>query len=78
MPELVALRGLLKRRFPNPKAGTLDVNVLQAVDKFMNGINYSATKDEYEKDYGVINTVIGTVCILFYVFLLQLHFYTHI
>ncbi|XP_019867391.2 39S ribosomal protein L1, mitochondrial [Aethina tumida] len=61
LPELVALRGLLKRRFPNPKAGTLDVNVLQAVDKFMNGINYSATKDEYEKDYGVINTVIGTL-----------------
>ncbi|CAH2008224.1 unnamed protein product [Acanthoscelides obtectus] len=61
LPELVALRGLMKRKFPNPKAGTLDVDLATLVKKFMYGINYTAVKDEYEKDFGIIETVIGTL-----------------
>ncbi|KAF5307332.1 hypothetical protein FQR65_LT07049 [Abscondita terminalis] len=59
--QLVALRGVMKRKFPNPKNGTLDVDIPYVVDKFVNGINYSAIKDEYEKDFGIIETAIGTL-----------------
>ncbi|KAK4881077.1 hypothetical protein RN001_004396 [Aquatica leii] len=61
LPELVALRGLMKRKFPNPKTGTLELDIPSVVDKFVNGINYSAIKDEYEKDFALIETVIGTL-----------------
>lgn len=59
--ELVALRGLMKRKFPNPKLGTLDVDIKTAVERILYGISYSATKDEFEKDFGIIETVIGKV-----------------
>lgn len=61
LPELVPLRGLMKRRFPNPKNGTLEVDLKLAIDRFLNGISYSAVRDEYEKDFGLIQTTIGTV-----------------
>ncbi|KAB0800271.1 hypothetical protein PPYR_03866 [Photinus pyralis] len=61
LPELVSIRGLLKKKFPNPKNGTLNANLHDSVTKFMNGITYSAIKDEYEKDFGLIETVIGTL-----------------
>ncbi|EEZ97527.1 mitochondrial ribosomal protein L1 [Tribolium castaneum] len=61
LPELVALRGLMKRRFPNPKMGTLDVDLGAVAERFVNGISYTAKKDEYEKDFGLIETVIGSL-----------------
>lgn len=61
LPELVPLRGLLKKKFPNPKNGTLDQDVVGAVERFLNGITCSAAKDEYEKDFGLIEVIIGTV-----------------
>lgn len=63
LPELVQLRGLMKRKFPNPTSGTLDVDVAGMVERYMYGINYLAKKDEYEKDFGLLQTVIGTVII---------------
>lgn len=65
LPELAALRGLLKRRFPNPHSGTLDPDLVTVAKRFINGISYTAKKDEYEKDFGTVDTVIGTVSILF-------------
>lgn len=61
LPELVSLRGLMKRKFPNPNAGTLDDDVTMVVERIVNGVNYSALKDEYEKDFGQVKTVIGNV-----------------
>lgn len=61
LPELVSLRGLMKRRFPNPKSGTLDANILEMVNKFLYGLKYRAQKDEYETDFGLIETSIGTL-----------------
>lgn len=61
MPELVSLRGLMKKKFPNPKSGTLDVDMKKTIERLLYGINYSAVKDDYEKDFGVIQTVIGKV-----------------
>ncbi|CAH0553170.1 unnamed protein product [Brassicogethes aeneus] len=61
LPELVQLRGLMKKKFPNPKMGTLDVNLGKVVDKFLNGVKYQAVKDDYEKEFGCIKTVIGSL-----------------
>lgn len=59
MPDMVAIRGLLKRKFPNPKNGTLGMNLAEMVKQYLNGIQYSATKDEYQQNYGIIKTCIG-------------------
>lgn len=61
LAELVALRGLLKRRFPNPKSETLGTNLSEMIARFSNGISYSAAKDEHQQDFGLISTCIGTL-----------------
>ncbi|CAG9772235.1 unnamed protein product [Ceutorhynchus assimilis] len=60
LPELVVLRGVMKRRFPNPRNGTLDIDLKLVVDRYLHGISYQAVKDEYEKDFGQIVAVLGT------------------
>ncbi|XP_067617324.1 large ribosomal subunit protein uL1 [Eurosta solidaginis] len=61
LPELVALRGLMKRKFPNPRSETLGTNLTEMIHRFSNGISYSATKDEHQQDFGLISTCIGTL-----------------
>lgn len=64
LPDLVPVRGLLKRKFPNPKNGSLGVDLAAMVQKFMNGIQYTATKDENQQNFGLVHTIIGTVLTL--------------
>lgn len=59
LPDLVTLRGLLKKRFPSPKSGTLGVNIAEMVFKFKNGIQYSAEADDHQHDFGLVTTSIG-------------------
>lgn len=61
LADLVHIRGLMKRRFPAPKLGTLGTNVEEMVQKFMNGITYSAIKDENQQDFGSVTTQFGTL-----------------
>ncbi|ALC46210.1 mRpL1, partial [Drosophila busckii] len=61
LAELVALRGLMKRKFPNPKSETLGANLAEMIMKFSNGISYGATKDEYQQNFGLITTSVGTL-----------------
>lgn len=61
LAELVTVRGLMKKKFPNPKMGTLGPNVGEIVKKFRDGVQYSAVKDEYQKNFGLINICVGTV-----------------
>lgn len=61
MADMVAIRGLLKRKFPNPKNGTLGVNLAAMIKQYMNGIQYAVTKDEHQQNFGVIRTCIGTL-----------------
>lgn len=61
LPELAALRGLMKRNFPNPNHGTLDTDLVKTTERFVHGICYTAIKDEHEKEFGTVNAVIGTV-----------------
>uniref|UniRef100_A0A0A9VZT1 39S ribosomal protein L1, mitochondrial n=1 Tax=Lygus hesperus TaxID=30085 RepID=A0A0A9VZT1_LYGHE len=59
LPELVSLRGLLKKKFPNPKNGTLGPNIGELIKTVRTGIQYLALRDENELDYGFINTSFG-------------------
>ncbi|XP_036323882.1 39S ribosomal protein L1, mitochondrial [Rhagoletis pomonella] len=61
LPELVALRGLMKRKFPNPRSETLGTNLAEMIERFSNGISYSAAKDEHQQDFGLISTSVGTL-----------------
>lgn len=59
--ELSSLRGLMKKKYPNYKAGTIDPNIDEVVNRFMHGINYSSVKDDFEKDFASIEAPIGTL-----------------
>ncbi|KDR21469.1 uncharacterized protein LOC110827986 [Zootermopsis nevadensis] len=59
LPELVLVRGLLKRKFPNQKSGTLGTDIPAMVSRFCSGIEYTAKADQYLKDFGWIFTSIG-------------------
>lgn len=62
LPDLVVIRGLLKKnKFPNPRQGTLGVNLAEMIEKYSHGIQYSAEKDEFQKDFGSIVACIGTL-----------------
>lgn len=61
LAELVVLRGLMKKKFPNPKSGTLGNDLPEMVQRYLNGIQYKAVKDEYQQDFGLVETCIGTL-----------------
>jgi large subunit ribosomal protein L1 len=61
LAEIVPLRGLMKRRFPNPKNGTLGTNIEEMIQKFLNGITYRVTRDENQPDYAIISPQFGTL-----------------
>lgn len=61
LPEIVTLRGLMKKKFPNVKNGTLGGNIEEMVTRAMIGIQYSAMKDEYQKNFGLVTTQFGTL-----------------
>ncbi|CAG5033679.1 unnamed protein product [Parnassius apollo] len=57
--ELVPIRGLMKRRFPNIRNGTLDSNLCDLVKKFAAGIQFRVTKDEQQENYGSVEVPVG-------------------
>lgn len=59
LPELVSVRGLMKRKFPNQKSGTLGTDIPGMVSRFHGGIEYTAKVDQYLKDFGWIFTPFG-------------------
>lgn len=61
MPELISLRGLLRRKLPNPKSETLGTDLPLLVKRFLNGISYRTSKDESQENFGLIETCIGTL-----------------
>lgn len=64
LPELVSIRGLMRRKFPNTKNGTLGTNLVEMLEQYKNGIQYGVVKDEYQKNFGLISTCIGTVSVV--------------
>lgn len=56
----------MKKKFPNPKNGTLGTNLAEIVKRFGNGVQYNASKDENQQDFRIISTCIGTVRLHFF------------
>lgn len=61
LPDLVHIRGLMKKKFPGPKSGTLGNDVIDMINRFMNGITYMVTKDENQKDFAALEVKFGTL-----------------
>ncbi|XP_023939603.2 50S ribosomal protein L1 [Bicyclus anynana] len=59
LTDLVPIRGLMKRRFPNVRSGTLDANICDLVKRFAAGIHYKVITDEHQKNYGFTEVPIG-------------------
>lgn len=61
LPDLVQIRGLMKKKFPNPKNGTLGTDIVEMVQRFINGIQYSAMKNEVAPEFGLVTAPVGTL-----------------
>ncbi|XP_057377167.1 large ribosomal subunit protein uL1m-like [Daphnia carinata] len=59
MSEVLPLRGLLKRKLPNVKNGSVGVDMPKMIRLFSKGIEFASTKDAYELDYGLVQVPFG-------------------
>lgn len=59
LSDLLLVRGLLKKKFPNVRIGTLGTDMKKLVTKFKNGIGYTAIPHKTFKEYGEINVTFG-------------------
>ncbi|CAH2040850.1 unnamed protein product, partial [Iphiclides podalirius] len=57
--DLVPIRGLMKRRFPNVRSGTLDPDICGLIKKFAAGIQYRVVKDEQQENFGSTEVPVG-------------------
>ncbi|KAA0201804.1 hypothetical protein HAZT_HAZT006475 [Hyalella azteca] len=61
LPELVPIRGILKKKFPNPSNGTSVVNVADTAFRFLTGVQYECAVDTVLKAYGSITVAFGAL-----------------
>lgn len=61
LAELMLIRGMLKKKLPNVKLGTMGVDLLAIAKRLQTGIKYSMMKDPEEQDFGFADFYIGTV-----------------
>ncbi|XP_001605669.5 39S ribosomal protein L1, mitochondrial [Nasonia vitripennis] len=59
MPEVLTLRGLLKKKYPNIKNSTLGMDIKSIVHLHLHGIKYTAKPYEHFPEYGVAEVPIG-------------------
>lgn len=59
LAELVAIRGLIRKRFPNVRSGTAGTDVLAILERFTKGVEYHTAKDKYHHDYATITAPFG-------------------
>nr|CAG4640970.1 EOG090X089S [Eulimnadia texana] len=57
--EITPLRGLLKKKYPNPKNGSVGADIGKIVERFAKGIEFSSNKDMHELDYATVEVPIG-------------------
>ncbi|KAL6434108.1 hypothetical protein ACFW04_005922 [Cataglyphis niger] len=61
LPDLLLIRGLMRKKFPSTKLGTLSPNMNTLVSKFLTGIKYTAKPHDLLKSYGTIDVTFGTL-----------------
>ncbi|KAK0081929.1 hypothetical protein PV325_011367 [Microctonus aethiopoides] len=59
MADLSVIRGLMKRKFPNPRVGTLGLDLSVLIRKILYGIQYKAVPLEQDITFGRITVPIG-------------------
>ncbi|KAL4708840.1 hypothetical protein ACJJTC_019356 [Scirpophaga incertulas] len=59
LTELVPIRGLIKRRFPSLRSGTLDPDLPALVKKLANGVQFKVVKDENQENFGFVQVPVG-------------------
>nr|CAG4642604.1 EOG090X089S [Evadne anonyx] len=59
MAEIVPIRGLMKKRFPALRNGTMGTNMAEMIERLSKGVEFSSVKDNYDLDYGSINVPFG-------------------
>ncbi|KAF2351164.1 Ribosomal protein L1/ribosomal biogenesis protein [Trinorchestia longiramus] len=61
LPDLVPLRGLLKKKFPTPNYGTACTDVVTAASRFLSGLSYTCVKAPNVRSHGNITVPFGTL-----------------
>jgi hypothetical protein len=56
---LAAVKGILRRHFPDKRKGNFGFDMTKLVTKFLTGIDYLCAKDEYELDYATVGMPFG-------------------
>nr|XP_045625040.1 uncharacterized protein LOC123774614 [Procambarus clarkii] len=59
LPELVAIRGLMRRRFPSIKDGTACTDIIPIIERFMKGVEYRTAVNKYHPDFATIEATFG-------------------
>nr|CAG4649443.1 EOG090X089S [Scapholeberis mucronata]SVE93694.1 EOG090X089S [Scapholeberis mucronata] len=59
MTEVLPLRGLIKRKLPNVRNGSMGNDLPKMIEVFSKGLEFSSTKDAYELDYGMVEVPFG-------------------
>ncbi|XP_029661895.1 uncharacterized protein LOC115234732 [Formica exsecta] len=59
LPDLLLIRGLMRKKFPGTKLGTLSSDMNMLVTKFLTGIKYTAKPHDFLKSYGTIDVTFG-------------------
>lgn len=61
VPDLSAIRGLIKKKFPNVRNRTISVDLDAEVKRLKSGVKIRLEKNDREPDYGWFDIPIGTV-----------------
>ncbi|XP_034250105.1 50S ribosomal protein L1 [Thrips palmi] len=61
LTELAPIRGLIIKKFPNIKRGTVGFDVVSLVNKFKRGVDYEMNPSILNPRQGLVQTPIGTV-----------------
>nr|CAG4651932.1 EOG090X089S [Triops cancriformis] len=59
LADMIPVRGLMKKKFPSQKAGTLGVDMKGMVLKYLKGFEYQCSRDKHELDYGCVEMPVG-------------------
>ncbi|KYQ51578.1 39S ribosomal protein L1, mitochondrial [Trachymyrmex zeteki] len=61
LPDLLLIRGLMRKKFPNAKSGTLGTDLKTMITKFLTGMRYTGKPHETLKSFGTVDVAFGTL-----------------
>ncbi|XP_076053264.1 large ribosomal subunit protein uL1-like [Oratosquilla oratoria] len=60
LQDLLSIKGMLKRKFPNVKSGTAGEDLVPIIERFTLGVDYSYTKHKHDPSYALIEVPFGS------------------